>query len=87
MCSHAGYLPAYWIKIRLLSMPAVATTGLATVWPQALGGLTHVTVGLVATFTSIACVVAADVGAYFVGVLALSPFGTPPVFFCFFLWL
>lgn len=52
-------------------MPAVSTT-LASMWPQALGGLTHVTVGLVATFTSIACVVAADVGAYFVGALLLS---------------
>ena len=33
----------------------------------ALGGLTHWTVGLLATFMSVACVVAADTGAYAFG--------------------
>ena len=62
----AGYLPAYWLKLRLIAAPAI-NSALAPHWPQLLGGLTHVTVGLVATFTSIACIVSADVGAYFVG--------------------
>ena len=36
--------------------------------PQvALGGLTHWTVGLIATIMSVACVVASDTGAYFTG--------------------
>ena len=34
---------------------------------MALGGLTHWTVGLLATFMSVACVVAADTGAYAFG--------------------
>ena len=33
----------------------------------ALGGLTHWTVGLMATFMSVACIIAADTGAYFTG--------------------
>lgn len=32
-----------------------------------LGGLSHWTVGLVATLTAVLCIVAADTGAYFVG--------------------
>ena len=67
--SSAGYCPAFWVKVRMLAYPAVQSH-LATMWPVAFGGLAHVTVGLIATFTSIACVVAADVGAYFVGATA-----------------
>jgi hypothetical protein len=47
-------------------VPALNCT-FAAHWPQWLGGLSHVTVGLIATFTSIACIVSADVGAFFVG--------------------
>lgn len=32
-----------------------------------LGGLSHWTVGLLATFTAVACIIAADVGAFFFG--------------------
>lgn len=32
-----------------------------------LGGVTQATVGLVATFTAVACIIAADTGAYFFG--------------------
>lgn len=62
----AGYLPTYWLKLRLLSMPVLASP-LAHNWPVALGGLSQITVGLVATFFAAACIVASDVGAYFVG--------------------
>lgn len=36
-------------------------------WQASLGGLRHVTVGLIATLTTVACVVGADTGAYFTG--------------------
>ena len=88
---HAGYLPSFWIKLRLLSAPAV-NSAVAHSWPvrysecaridhrlaSALrpawaslqvmfGGLTHWTVGLIATFISVACIIAADTGAYLFG--------------------
>jgi phosphatidate cytidylyltransferase len=63
---YCGYLPSFWIKLRLLSVPAVNSTIVQT-WASALGGVTQATVGLVATFTVVACIIAADTGAYFFG--------------------
>lgn len=62
----AGYLPTFWLKVRILAAPVVQSQ-LAPHWPVALGGLAHMTVGMVATFVSISCVVASDVGAFTVG--------------------
>ena len=42
---------------------------------MALGGLTHWTVGLIATFMAVACIIAADTGAYFTG----KRFGRTPL--------
>lgn len=74
---HAGYLPTYWLKLRLLAMPLLASP-LSQHWPVALGGLSQVTVGLVATFFAAACIVASDVGAYFVGTPCCQPFSLAP---------
>eukprot|EP00892_Ulva_mutabilis_P006530 jgi/Ulvmu1/4249/UM192_0009.1 len=63
---YCGYLPTYWLKLRLLAMPVLASP-LAHNWPVILGGLSQITVGLIATFFAAACIVASDVGAYFVG--------------------
>ena len=115
----AGYLPSFWIKLRLLAAPAVNSQAVhnwpvsslllksCSVWclaahcaltyaasaalcPKLLkapaahkpphhltaclccvqvmfGGLTHWTVGLLASLMSVACVIAADTGAYFMG--------------------
>eukprot|EP00873_Tetraselmis_striata_P018612 jgi/Tetstr1/438876/TSEL_027385.t1 len=63
---YCGYLPACWIKLRALQIPAVHSN-LAQHWPVALGGPTHITVGLAATFTAAVCIIAADSGAYLVG--------------------
>lgn len=61
-----GYLPSYWIALRMINVPAINTT-LFHSWPVAFGGLSHVTVGLLATFITALCIAAADIGAYFVG--------------------
>ena len=63
---YCGYLPSFWIKIRLLAIPAVNSSLLQS-WQGALGGVTNATVGLVATFTAVLCIIAADTGAYFCG--------------------
>ena len=63
---YCGYLPSFWIKLRLLSIPAVNTVFLQNV-QGVLGGVTNATVGLVATWTVVLCIIAADTGAYFCG--------------------
>ncbi|GBF90012.1 phosphatidate cytidylyltransferase [Raphidocelis subcapitata] len=59
---YCGYLPCFWLKLRNLSLPApeVQLPALAALLPS-------MSVGLVATFTTVACIIAADTGAYFVG--------------------
>mmetsp|Transcript_21659 Transcript_21659/g.60197 ORF Transcript_21659/g.60197 Transcript_21659/m.60197 type:complete len:404 (-) Transcript_21659:566-1777(-) len=76
---YCGYLPACWIKLRMMAMPAVNTT-LAQYWPSLLGGPTHISLGLVACFVAAVSIIAADVGAYLVGrtwgktqLIAISP--------------
>eukprot|EP00897_Mesotaenium_endlicherianum_P005171 jgi/Mesen1/4682/ME000241S03721 len=65
---YCGYLPAFWIKLRCGLPPGLPTpilqTALARAWPPVLGGASHWTVGLVATFITVATVIAADTGAY-----------------------
>lgn len=63
---YCGYLPSFWIKLRLVAIPAI-NTKVASMYPVLFGGLTHVTVGLIATFIAVACIIAADTGAYFFG--------------------
>jgi phosphatidate cytidylyltransferase len=62
---YCGYLPSFWIKLRLLSIPA-ANSVLLHSW-EGPWGITPATVGLVATFTAVLCIRAADTGAYFCG--------------------
>ena len=60
---YCGYLPCFWLKLRGLALPApppAAPPALAALLPEP-------TVGLAATFLAVACIVAADTGAYFVG--------------------
>lgn len=59
---YCGWLPSFWLKLRMIPTPAPDMP-----LPAALAGLTTWTVGLVATLTAVACVIAADTGAYFVG--------------------
>ena len=50
-----------------MAVPAVNSGALASAFPALLAGPTHLTVGLLATFTAVACIIAADTGAYFCG--------------------
>ena len=68
----AGYLPTFWLKVRLLAAPVIQSH-LATHWPVALGGVAQITVGMIATFVSISCVVASDVGAFTIGARPRPP--------------
>ncbi|GAX81370.1 hypothetical protein CEUSTIGMA_g8801.t1 [Chlamydomonas eustigma] len=60
---YCGWLPSFWVKVRLLPMSAPDIPLLPAIFAPFSGW----TVGLLATFTAAACVVAADTGAYFVG--------------------
>lgn len=64
---YCGYLPSFWIKLRLLAVPAINSTIVQENIPALLAGVTHSTVGLIATFMTVACIIAADTGAYFCG--------------------
>lgn len=67
---YCGYLPSFWIKLRNLDVagPQLQLPGVSS---QVVAGITQylpdLTVGLVATLTTVACIIAADTGAYFVG--------------------
>lgn len=63
---YCGYLPSFWVKLRLVSVPAI-NSKIVQGWTAALTGVSQATVGLVATFTAVACIIAADTGAYFFG--------------------
>ncbi|KIY93856.1 phosphatidate cytidylyltransferase [Monoraphidium neglectum] len=59
---YCGYLPCFWVKLRNLAVaaPEVHIPAVAQLLPP-------LSVGLVATLTTVACIIAADTGAYFVG--------------------
>ncbi|KAI8474650.1 MAG: cytidylyltransferase family-domain-containing protein [Monoraphidium minutum] len=59
---YCGYLPCFWLKLRNLSVPAPPPA-----LPALEALLPPLSVGLVATFVTVACIIAADTGAYFVG--------------------
>ena len=63
---YCGYLPSFWIKLRWLAMPALHSTVMQH-WQSVVGGVSQATVGVVACFVTVACIIAADTGAYFCG--------------------
>lgn len=76
---YCGYLPSFWVKLRLLSTEPLSTPALAG-WPAALGGADVWTPGLAACLLAILSIVAADSFAFFVGkrfgrtkLVAISP--------------
>ena len=55
------------LLLRTFPAACLAVSASAHAVQVLLGGLSQWTVGLIATFVAVACVIAADVGAFFVG--------------------
>lgn len=65
---YGGYLPSYWIRLRVGLSPAVASNlPLNGYWPESWTNLSAMPQGLTATFLAFSCIWAADIGAYIVG--------------------
>ncbi|MBD1914124.1 MULTISPECIES: phosphatidate cytidylyltransferase [unclassified Leptolyngbya] len=63
---YGGYLPSYWVRLRLLGQDDVANLPLSGYWPGNLD-LRHMPMGLTATLLAFGCIWAADIGAYVFG--------------------
>jgi phosphatidate cytidylyltransferase len=73
---YGGYLPSYWVRLRvgiehpsLLVSSAITTPQLNLNWPQFWTHPGNLPVGLTATLLAFLCIWAADIGAYTVGKL------------------
>ncbi|HEY9872649.1 MAG TPA: phosphatidate cytidylyltransferase [Candidatus Obscuribacterales bacterium] len=65
---YGGYLPSYWIRLRVGLSPAVASNlPLNGYWPDSWTDLSSFPQGLTATFLAFSCIWAADIGAYTFG--------------------
>jgi phosphatidate cytidylyltransferase len=66
---YAGYLPSYWIRLRLLESTQTSHLPLGGYWPGAWPMLQEVPLGLSVTLLAFFCIWAADIGAYTIGKL------------------
>jgi len=65
---YGGYLPSYWIRLRVGLSPAVASNlPLNGYWPDSWTDLSAFPQGLTATLLAFSCIWAADIGAYTFG--------------------
>ncbi|MCG9893498.1 MAG: phosphatidate cytidylyltransferase [Thermosynechococcaceae cyanobacterium MS004] len=72
---YAGYLPSYWIRLRLLDSTEINDLPLGGYWPDSLfnswpltaSSLQELPQGLTVTLLAFFCIWAADIGAYTVG--------------------
>jgi phosphatidate cytidylyltransferase len=66
---YGGYLPTYWVRLRegLPANISMSNLPLNGFWPDAWDDLTHFPHALKITFLVMACIWAADIGAYIVG--------------------
>jgi phosphatidate cytidylyltransferase len=64
---YAGYLPSYWIRLRLLESTQATQSPLEGYWPSYWPTLTSLPTGLSVTLLAFFCIWAADIGAYTVG--------------------
>lgn len=65
---YGGYLPSYWIRLRVGLSPAVASNlPLNGYWPDSWSDISALPLGLIATFLAFICIWAADIGAYIFG--------------------
>ncbi|MGB8699141.1 MAG: phosphatidate cytidylyltransferase [Thermosynechococcaceae cyanobacterium] len=66
---YAGYLPSYWIRLRLLDSTDNSSLPLGGYWPPIWPSLPDLPKGLSATVLAFLCIWAADIGAYTIGKL------------------
>lgn len=66
---YAGYLPSYWIRLRLLESTELKNLPLGGYWPENGSALQDLPQGLTVTLLAFFCIWAADIGAYTVGKL------------------
>ncbi|GAC1490604.1 MAG: phosphatidate cytidylyltransferase [Chamaesiphon sp.] len=65
---YGGYLPSYWVRLRVGFSPAIASQlPFNGYWPDSWSNLSALPPGLTATFLAFSCIWAADIGAYIVG--------------------
>ncbi len=74
---YGGYLPSYWVRLRVgwtpaSSLPSDAMASASNLplkgyWPNSWTDLSALPEGLTATFLAFGCIWAADIGAYFFG--------------------
>ena len=64
---YAGYLPSYWVRLRLLESTQATQSPLEGYWPNVWPTLTSLPTGLSVTLLAFFCIWAADIGAYTVG--------------------
>ncbi|MGK7898844.1 MAG: phosphatidate cytidylyltransferase [Xenococcus sp. (in: cyanobacteria)] len=66
---YCGYLPTYWVRLRV-SLPndnSIPNLPLDGYWPTSWNDLHQFPTALILTFLVMACIWAADIGAYFMG--------------------
>ena len=66
---YCGYLPTYWVRLRV-SLPndnSIANLPFDGYWPTSWTDLHQLPTALTLTFMVMACIWAADIGAYFMG--------------------
>jgi phosphatidate cytidylyltransferase len=65
---YGGYLPSYWIRLRVGLSPAIASNlPLNVYWPESWSNLSALPQGLTVTVLAFFCIWAADIGAYTFG--------------------
>lgn len=64
---YGGYLPSYWIRLRVGLEPAMAAETVSPLTSLVTGDLKALSPGLTATFLAFLCIWAADIGAYCIG--------------------
>ncbi|QDZ40943.1 phosphatidate cytidylyltransferase [Euhalothece natronophila Z-M001] len=65
---YGGYLPSYWIRLRVgLDQDVEAVLPFNGYWPASWSDLTNLPQGLLLTFLAFGCIWAADIGAYIMG--------------------
>ena len=66
---YCGYLPTYWVRLRV-SLPndnSIPNLPLDGYWPTSWTDLHQLPTSMILTFLVMACIWAADIGAYFMG--------------------